>query len=48
MASLDAGAGHCDEIPAIARQVQNLDVVLHDVVLLGDIEIKNCLQVREL
>lgn len=43
MASLDASAGRCDNIEAIARQVYELDVVLHDVVMMGDIEIKHCL-----
>lgn len=48
MASLDALAGRCDGIEQIAREVFDLDVVLHDVVLMGDIEVKHCLQLRKI
>jgi hypothetical protein len=47
-ASLAAAAGECDDIERMARQVYDLDVPLHDVVLLSDIEVKHCLQRREL
>lgn len=43
LAALDASAGKCEDIESIARQVYELDIVLHDVVLMGDIEIKHCL-----
>jgi hypothetical protein len=48
MAALDAGAGRCDGIQDIAHQVFDLDVALHDVVLMSDVEVKHCLQLREL
>ncbi len=44
MAALDAGAGKCDGIENVAREIYQLDIVLHDVVLMGDIEVKHCLQ----
>lgn len=47
-ASLAASAGKCDEVEPLARQVYDLDVALHDVVMLSDIEIKFCLSRREL
>lgn len=47
-ASLAASAGKCDEVEPLARQVYDLDVALHDVVMLSDVEIKFCLQRREL
>jgi hypothetical protein len=47
-ASLAASAGKCDDVEPIAREVLSLDVVLHDVVLLADVEIKHCLSLREL
>jgi hypothetical protein len=47
-ASLAASAGKCDEVEPLARQIYDLDVALHDVVMLSDIEIKFCLSRREL
>jgi len=44
MAALDAGAGKCEGIENVAREIYQLDIVLHDVVLLGDIEVKHCLE----
>lgn len=46
MATLDAGAGRCQDIEQIVREVYDLDVVLHDVVLMADIPVKSCLQAR--
>ena len=47
-ASLAASAGKCDDVEPLARQVYDLDIALHDVVMLSDIEIKFCLSRREL
>jgi hypothetical protein len=44
MAALDAGAGKCDGIENVAREIYQPDIVLHDVVLMGDIEVKHCLE----
>jgi hypothetical protein len=43
MASLDAAAGNCESTQTLVREVYELDVVLHDVVLMSDIEVKHCL-----
>jgi hypothetical protein len=48
MAALDAGAGKCDGIEGVAREIYRLDIVLHDVVLMGDIEVKHCLMMPRL
>lgn len=47
-AALAAGAGKCDDVESIAREVYEEDVAVHDVVLLSDVEIKYCLSRREL
>lgn len=47
-AALAAGAGHCDDVESIAREVYVADIALHDVVLMADVEIKYCLSRREL